>query len=128
MMHDKMKEELNLTAEQSKEIDQLHEDMRADAEPIRTQLRALKEKMHALWSDENPNEKAIISLEHQMSALELKLSELRIQMRLDMMEILTPEQRAKLKEMKGKFEGRHGRHGKHGKGECGDCPNKNAKK
>jgi protein CpxP len=128
MMHDGMKAELNLTAEQSKEMDQLHEEMMSNAKPLRDQLKTLKEKMHDLWSDDYPDEGAIISLKREMSALRLQLSELKIQMKLDMMEILTADQRAKLKEMKGKYKGKHGKHGKHGKGGCGDCPHGNAKK
>ena len=120
-----MKEELNLTDEQSKEIDQIHEDMREDAKPIREKLKALKERMHDLWSADQPDEQAILSLKREMNALHLQLSELRVQMKLDMMEILTPEQRAKFKEMKGKRKGKRGKHGKKG---CGECPYKDGKK
>ena len=125
MMHGKMLDELNLTSEQQKEIDQLHEEMRADAEPLREKMRDLKEKMHDLWSQDNPNEDAILSLQRQMSAVRLQLSELRTQMKLDMMEILTPEQRAKFKEMRAEHKGKRGKHGKRGDF---DCPHKNAKK
>ena len=124
-MHGKMMEELNLTAEQKKEIDQLHEEMRAEAEPLKEKMRALRDKMHDLWSQDSPDEDAIMALQREKSAIHLQLSELRTEMKLDMMEILTPEQRAKFKEMKGKHKGKRGKHGKKG---CGECPHKNAKK
>ena len=127
MMLEKLKEELNLTAEQVKEIEQLHEEMMAESKPLRDQMKALREKMHKLWSEDYPNEGEIIAVQREMSALRLQLSELRTQMKLDMMEVLNAEQREKFRSMKGKFRGKRG-HGRHGKGGCGDCPYASEKK
>ncbi len=127
-MHGLM-EKLDLTDAQKAEMEKLHTEMKEDVEPLRERMKELKQQMHQLWENDPVDEEALITLEREMATMKLQMSELRIQMKVDMMDILTPEQRAKFQELKKEFKGKHGKRGK-GKGcsgECGgDCPHRSA--
>ena len=121
MMGPRMMEMLNLTPEQKTEIEEIKKEMKADAEPLRTQLGNLRGKMKELWSADVPNESAILDVEKQMHDVRGKLHQLKIQMKLDVMAILTPEQKSKFKELRSQFKGKRGKRG-HRNGKGGGCP------
>lgn len=90
---------LNLTAEQQAQIDELRAEMDKDLAPVHDALDKLRSQKHQLWTTENPDEGAIIAIEQKMDPLRKQIRERKIQFRLDMLEILTPEQRAEHQKM-----------------------------
>jgi Spy/CpxP family protein refolding chaperone len=120
--------ELNLTAEQKKKIDQLHEAAAKQAEPLHKELAAKMKEMQALWAVDKPDKAAIERKHAEMSALNSKLWGIHIDTKLQIHALLTPEQRAKwanhpdMPPMMMHGPGMGGMHG----GGCGmhgvDCP------
>ena len=116
----KMAGELDLTADQQVMIKKIHDEKRAESQPLRQQIHDLKREQRIQWSATSPDEKAILSLQEQVNALKEELVELRFASRMDTLAVLTPEQRAKLAELKaerrakGKRKGK--RFGKKGRG------------
>jgi protein CpxP len=112
---------LDLTAEQKTRIEAIREDHRKSTETLKKQVRDLKEQMRGLWQATTPDEGAILSLHRQIHKIKGELAEYRIQMRIDMLAILTPEQRAEMRSFKGQpGERRKGRRGGFGRGPRGD--------
>ena len=122
---------LDLSPEQRAAVDSIHEEARAEAEPIHKQIRELEKEVRLKWDAASPDEKAIISLHKQVHDLKGDLAELRIGSRIDTLAVLTPEQREKLTSLragrkakraerrangKGKRSGKKGRGKGYGKG------------
>ena len=119
MMGPRMMEKLNLSDAQKNEIEGIRLDMKTEMEPLRLKLKDFRSQMHELWSADVPDESAILAVQKKMHAVRGKLGELRIQMKLDMMAVLTPEQKSEFRELRGQSKGKRGRHGR---GRGGDCP------
>jgi len=93
---ERMVKHLNLTADQETKVRALHEEHKNLAEPLREKLKVLHEEMRAAWQVPEPSEVEIIELQRQIHALKGELAELRVQLRIDVMTILTPEQREQM--------------------------------
>ena len=100
MMCPKMIESLGLNAKQQAEIKQLKAEMKEDTKGIHDQLKNMREQLHALWNADQPDEAAILELQRKMDPLRSQLRERRTEFRLDMMRVLTAEQRKQFKSMK----------------------------
>jgi Spy/CpxP family protein refolding chaperone len=112
---------LDLTAEQKTRIEAIHEDHRKSTETLRKQARDLKEQMRGLWQATTPDEGAILFLHRQIHKIKGELAEYRIQMRIDVLAILTPEQRAEMRSFKEqRSERRKGRRSGLGRGRRGN--------
>lgn len=113
--------ELNLTDEQKTEIQKLESAMREEVKPLEQKAHELREKMGELWRAENPDEGAIIALHKQINKLHGQMGEIFIEYRFDITAVLTPAQRAELRENVGKRfqkfrKGKDGKGWKRGKG------------
>ena len=92
-------------------------------------MQSLRQELHALWQAETPDREAILAKMEEMDAMRDSLRDARRQQRVDVrlsvLQVLTPEQREKWVELRqemrserpGRFGG--GRGGPHGrKGDC----------
>lgn len=93
---------LELTTEQKVEIQQLKAQMIEDLAPAKAKLGELRSEMHALWTADNPSEKKIMAKHAEMDTYRKKIRARQVQFRLDVLNLLTPDQRAKLKQLKAK--------------------------
>jgi Spy/CpxP family protein refolding chaperone len=93
---------LDLSAEQQQKITELRTKMIESMAGTRTELDAKRGELQSLWSAERPDRGAILAKQAEMDLLRQKLRTSRVDQRLAVMEILTTEQRAKFKAIRGK--------------------------
>jgi Spy/CpxP family protein refolding chaperone len=113
--------ELDLSAQQQDAIAALRVQQEEKLAPVRTKLDSLRVKLHAAWSAPNPNASEIQALHKQMDPLRQQLRQANVDLRLDVLEILTPAQRAKYTQAmknRGPGKGMRGR----GMGRGAGCP------
>jgi len=84
---------LGLSAEQRERIRAILRHARADAEPLRGQLRALGEQERRLFAAPTVDVAALQKLQQQREPLLARAGEQRLQTRIAIAEVLTPEQR-----------------------------------
>jgi len=112
-----MFEELELTAEQQEAIDGLKEAMHADKTTLHEQAAALGGEMEALWAAAEIDRDAVIAKTEAVMEIKAQMHLRKLQFKLDMLELLTPEQRVKAQEhMAAKMGAGHGGHGGKGHG------------
>jgi Spy/CpxP family protein refolding chaperone len=92
-----MAEELGLTEDQKAQIEQIRESSREDAKPLRDKVKDLRKEMLSEWQASVPDEGTLLDLHKEIHDVKGELGELRIQTRLDVINLLTPEQREKMK-------------------------------
>ena len=103
----KLTEKLDLTDEQSTQIDAIHEKYRAANEENYQQLQEAREEMRSLLtSDANPDR--LRQQHQQMQSLRQQLANSRFEAMLEVREVLTPEQRQKMADMMAQHRGRRG--------------------
>jgi Spy/CpxP family protein refolding chaperone len=93
---------LELTAEQQVEIHKLRAQMIEDLAPAKAKLGQLRGELRALWQADQPSKKKIIAKQAEMNAYRDKIRARKIEFRIDVLNLLTPEQRAKMNELKVK--------------------------
>lgn len=129
----KLLEKVDATAEQRAQIEALKDEMRQELAPVREAMQAKREEMRALWSAETPDRDAILAKHAEMDEVRSALRARRVEFRLAVQQILTPEQRARLAELRperghrggrgfGKGPGHGGFGPPNGFGPPGDCP------
>jgi Spy/CpxP family protein refolding chaperone len=111
---------LNLTADQQKQIDTLRQQQRDRVKPLREQMKGKMQEMRALWMADKPDRNAILAKHQEMDGIRQQLTVERVDHRLALLQILTPEQRAQIKARLA--EGPKGRHGHGPHGEMGGEP------
>ena len=92
--------ELDLTAEQQAAIKKIHTEARAETKPLHEEMRSLKDEMREEWGTMAPDEDRILALHKQIHAIKGQLGVLRIESRIDTMNVLTPGQREQLATLK----------------------------
>ena len=113
----RMVEKLDLTAEQQLKIKDLKKEQMAEAKPLHARLAELRKQMKVQWKAENPDEETIISIHRKAHKIKGQLKELKIEFRLDVYSILTPEQKVKAKQMMQERKQNRKGHGKKQRGE-----------
>ncbi|MGD1921676.1 MAG: Spy/CpxP family protein refolding chaperone [Pleurocapsa sp.] len=95
---DKLMQQLDLTPEQSQQIEAIQEDSREIAEDLKEQMRSQREEMKSLMaSDADAGE---LRTQHQEAqSLHQQASNNRFETMLSIREVLTPEQRAEMAEL-----------------------------
>ena len=101
---------LGLDEAQRAQVRTLRSQMRQALEPTRQQMQALRQQMQAQWASGQPDAQAIQELRAQMDTFKSVVREHRVDFRLGLLEILTPEQRARLGEGRGQGQGQGRRH------------------
>ena len=100
---------LNLTPEQIEKMKALREDSFKETIPLRNELMSKKLERAALWVQTNPDEEKILAKQKEINALRAQLGEKVTKNRLAMRKILTPEQEAKLINLRARLWRGHGR-------------------
>lgn len=105
------RERLGITAEQAAKIRQETSDFRKGAIRGRAELQVKRLELRDLLRAETPDRAAIDKKLDEISAARLAQSKAQVHYRLAMREILTPEQRQKLRQMREESRHRGGREG-----------------
>jgi Spy/CpxP family protein refolding chaperone len=98
---------LNLTPEQFEKMKALRGSFFKERIPLRNELMSKRLELRALWVQTNPDEEKILAKQREINALRAQLQEKTTKNRLEMLKILTPEQRAQWQAYKASL--RHGR-------------------
>lgn len=96
MADGRMFSRLNLTVEQQAQVDALRTEMQADMDEIHKGMDAIRTQLHAAWSTPNPDRATIESLHAKLEPYRQQIRDRRTQFKLDVIELLTPEQRENL--------------------------------
>ena len=102
----KLMQKLDLSPEQSEQVEAIQEESRTIAEDLEQQMRSQREEMKSLMiSDASADE---IRTQHQEAqSLHQELGNNRFETMLRIREVLTSEQRAEIAELKSQHRGRH---------------------
>ena len=92
--------QLDLTADQQAAIQKIRTETRADMQPLRNEVRDLRDEMREEWGTVAPDEQRILALHKQIHAIKGQMGVLRIEARVDTLNVLTPEQREQLATLK----------------------------
>jgi periplasmic protein CpxP/Spy len=107
------------TDSQAQKVDGLREAMKATVAPIREKAKAVRAELHAEMAKDKPDASKVERLRAEMQTLRAQKKEHFKGYMTDVKAVLTPEQVAKLEQMKSErrknFEGKKGK-GKKGKG------------
>jgi hypothetical protein len=97
MRGERMAKALGLSEAQAKQVKAVRDKQQADMGKLRLQKRRLKAEMRVEWLKDSPDQGKLRSLGGQLSKLEAERDKLRMETRLKISSLLTPEQRAKAK-------------------------------
>lgn len=112
---DLMARRLDLTDAQREAMTKLREEGRARDVPLRKQMQQLRNELKGEMLKDDPSDRTVTDLARQMGELRTRMQTGRLQDRLAMRKLLTPEQRDKLILMgEGRRGGERGRGGMHG--------------
>lgn len=96
-------EELELTEEQQAQLEEQKFAARKSAIETRSKLKLQRLELHKLMRADTPDESKIKSTVEEMGELKTELQLNRVQTKLNMHKILTPEQREKMQSLKREF-------------------------
>ncbi len=100
MMHGRrLAEQLELDESQQIQVQALRESMHQDLIPVHAQMDELRQQMRAQFTAEQPDAAAIRAIHAQMDELHSTVRERRVDFRLALIQILSPEQRIRLAEI-----------------------------
>ena len=103
----KVLEQLNLTPEQSQQIEAIHERFHSDNETLFQQMRTNHQQLRSLLASDASEEQ--LRQQHQnIQGLRQQLGNNRFETMLQVREILTPEQRTQMAELMEQKRGRRG--------------------
>ncbi len=103
----KVLEQLNLTPEQSQQIEAIHERFHSDNETLYQEMRTNHQEMRSLLASDASEEQ--LRQQHQnIQGLRQQLGNNRFETMLQVREILTPEQRTQMAELMEQKRGRRG--------------------
>jgi len=109
----RMISELDLSKEQQTKIENLRIEMQKRTTQVRIELRAKRGELRELWQVEHPDERAILAKQAEMDPLRHQVRAESVKFRVAAFEVLTPDQKTKLREMLEK-PARHMRGGRMG--------------
>ena len=102
--------QLDLTPEQSQEIEAIQEKSRAEKETLRQQMQTKHQEMRSLFTSDSTPEQ-LREQHEQLQALHQELATNRFETMLQVREVLTPEQRTQMAELmaqRGRKQGFYG--------------------
>jgi Spy/CpxP family protein refolding chaperone len=112
-----MLSKFNLSTEQHAKVDALQHKMDKDNKPTIRKLDTLRAEMQKLWLADMPSKKAILKQQSKMAPLREQLRERRVRFKLDVLALLSPEQKVQFKEFVKSKKDRPGK----GRGNRGRC-------
>ncbi len=92
----RMAEELGLTDEQTEAIQAIRDDFREQMGPTRETVSEIRAELRELWSADEPDKKAILAKMDEMQAEKHAMAIARVDARLQVLDVLTPEQKAEM--------------------------------
>lgn len=105
----KILQQLDLTSEQSQQIEAIQEQSKTAGETLHEQMQTQKQQMRSLFdSDATPEQ--LTQQHQQLQNLRQQFGDNRFETMLQVREILTPEQRAEMAELMSQKVGRKNRH------------------
>ena len=107
---------VELTTEQKVEIQKLKAKMIEELAPAKAKLGELRKQMRTLWEADNPSKKRIMAQHAEMDIQRNKIRARKVEFRIDVLNVLTVEQRTKLKQLKAKRGKKRGKRGGRGGG------------
>ena len=111
---------LNLTADQTEKLQTLRQTMQQETKPLRDKMFAARGDLRLLWADKNPNQDKIVAAQKEMRSLRDQMQDKMTAYRLAALNVLTPEQKAKIQSYRGRgFGGGKGKGFGSGRGGCG---------
>lgn len=109
---EQFRQQLNLSPDQAAEIDQIREQNKQDKQAKRDAYRAARDEMQTLMASDASDDE--LRAQHQvLQNLRRDMGEARFETKLKIRQVLTPEQRTKMAELKKQRKGRWGR--RHGR-------------
>lgn len=102
-----MLEQLNLSETQRQQIQAIREQAKANSEQLREQMQTAREQMRALMAS-NASESELRQQHQVIENWRDQMSDRRFDTMLQIRQVLTPEQRAQLAELKASQRGRRG--------------------
>lgn len=87
---------LNLTPEQTQKMQALRETHWKEIAPLQNELITKRIELRSLWSQPTPDREKILAKQKEVNVLREKIQEKATKHRLEMRQILTPDQQAKL--------------------------------
>lgn len=93
-------EALGLSQEQTGKMEALGAECRREAEPLRKELFGKREELRKLWANPDLNAQAITAKQGELRALQEKMQAVRLQCETERRALLTPEQKARLAELR----------------------------
>lgn len=93
-----MAKELDLSKEQQQQIRAILESKNAEMKTLREKMEAGSKRQAELISQDTPDEAAILKSLDELSAVRLEIARIRVHQVLEVQKLLTPEQRAKIRE------------------------------
>jgi Spy/CpxP family protein refolding chaperone len=102
---------LDLTAEQTEKINAMREAHLKDIQPLRDQMYSKSQELRSLWLAATPDREKIVAHQREAQGLRDQLTDKRTTYRLEVRQVLTPEQLAKVQAYgTGRGMGRMGGH------------------
>lgn len=89
--------ELNLTADQKTKLGELRDAQFKDIKPLRESMFAKRDELRKLWLEPNPDQGKITAAQKEMRSVRDQMQDKMTASRLEMLKVLTPEQREKAK-------------------------------
>lgn len=117
---ERLAERLDLTEEQKEKIEGIHERGRAEMQELRKELMRAKHALRGEFLEDEPNAGDLKALTKKIGDLKTRMELMRLDHRLAVRDLLTPEQREEMFFMKGRGHGPGGGHGRTPWG-AGDC-------
>ncbi|MES2764565.1 MAG: Spy/CpxP family protein refolding chaperone [Bacteroidota bacterium] len=106
MMHGKLAEKLNLTADQKTKLQEMWKTFKESNKATHEQIKQNQKQLHEMMKSDNYNRATTEQLIKQNSELQAKMKLAMLDKMQEMKKILTPEQLAKFKELRTEREGK----------------------
>jgi len=109
---ERLAQRLGLDAEQKRQFQNTRQQQKQVIQPLKKQLRAKRQELRRLWQEDAPNRDAILAKHAEMDPIRSQIRAVRIDGRLAMHSLLTPEQRQMFEQLMKDRRGKHkrGRH------------------
>jgi Spy/CpxP family protein refolding chaperone len=97
----RLAQNLDLTPKQARELKEIRQRARQDAQALHTQIRAKHQALATYLTSPNATERGALALQKEINELQGRMGEIRIRTWFDMREKMTPEQIQKFAELRG---------------------------
>lgn len=118
--HDAFFAKLNPTPAQKAQIKTMREAFLRETKPLKDQIFSKRGDLKLLWLETNPDKNKIMALQKEIRAIRDQIEDKALSQRLDILNIMTPEQKEKIKAAWAEKRTKH-EHGTGDGGNCGGC-------